>query len=240
MAKWPPRFHNCVEALACRLFPDRCVLCGDAAAIGRFCVSCRLDLPRPGPACSRCAEPLAACSSGADVCGHCLQRPPPFGIARAPLRYDFPVDSALKALKFRHQLHYAPAFAELLIGELLLHFEDADALAPVPLHPLRHARRGFNQAVELCRPLARMSGLPIAANLRRIRRTEPQSGLSGEARRRNLKNAFAVLGPLRCRRPVIVDDVMTTGETCRQLAATLLDAGADSVRVLTVARASSR
>jgi ComF family protein len=169
-----------------------------------------------------------------------MKRPPPFAVARAPLRYDFPVDSALKALKFRHQLHYAPAFAELLAGELLLHFDDADALAPVPLHPLRHALRGFNQAVELCRPLGRMSGLPIAGNLRRIRRTQAQSGLSGEARRRNLKNAFAVIGPLRCRRPVIVDDVMTTGETCRQLAQALIDAGAESVRVLTVARASSR
>ncbi|MGH8166727.1 MAG: ComF family protein, partial [Woeseiaceae bacterium] len=79
---------------------------------------------------------------------------------------------------------------------------------------------------------------PLLRNVRRVRRTRPQSGLDRAARRRNVKEAFAVRGPLHCRRPLIVDDVMTTGETCRQLARELLEAGAVSVGVLTVARAS--
>ncbi|MEX2125924.1 MAG: phosphoribosyltransferase family protein [Woeseia sp.] len=118
------------------------------------------------------------------------------------------------------------------------HFQDADALLPVPLHHWRHSLRGFNQAVELCKPLSRETGLPLLRSAKRIRRTRPQTGLDAAARRRNVKDAFAVTGKLNCRHPLIVDDVMTTGETCRQLAHALLDAGAVTVGVLTVARAS--
>lgn len=221
------------------VFPPRCVLCGAGVVAGSFCLSCRYDLPRIRHACAVCGEPAAAPQPDGVACGRCLRHPPPFELATAPLSYAFPVDDALKALKFRGRLCYAPAFAELLYGELLRRLEDADALAPVPLHPLRHAQRGFNQAVLLSVPLARRAGLPVLRNLRRVRRTAPQSGLAAALRRRNLRGAFRVCGPLRCRRPVIVDDVMTTGETCRQLARVLLAAGAESVRVLTVARAAA-
>jgi ComF family protein len=171
------------------------------------------------------------------LCAPCLLRPPPFDHARAALLYAFPVDAALKALKFRHRLWYVPAFAELLLAELSLHFPDVDALVPVPLHRRRHVTRGFNQAHELCRPLVRRTGLPLVRGARRVRPTDPQTGLDAAARRRNLRNAF-VVRELRCRHPLIVDDVMTTGETCRQLALALRAAGASSVNVLTVARAA--
>jgi predicted amidophosphoribosyltransferase len=70
-----------------------------------------------------------------------------------------------------------------------------------------------------------------------VRATPSQSGLAAAARRRNLRNAFTARKPLRFFNPVIVDDVMTTGETCRQIARVLVDAGAKSVGVLVVARA---
>ncbi len=221
-----------VRRLTRAVFPDYCVLCGAAAPSG-FCTRCLLDLPHLRNACGRCAVPLAP---GAD-CTDCARRPPPFVAARAALSWTFPVDAALKALKFRRQLHYVPAFAGLLAPLLAGGLPDVDVLVPVPLHRWRHATRGFNQARELCRPLARRFGLPIDTQARRIRRTPPQAGLDAAARRRNLRHAFAVSGRLRSRHPLIVDDVMTTGETCRQLAAALLDAGADAVSVLTVARA---
>jgi ComF family protein len=155
----------------------------------------------------------------------------------AALKYAFPADSALKAFKFNGQLHYAPAFASLLLPLLKREFADADALLPVPLHRWRHAQRGFNQAAEIAKPLARASGLPILRTVQRIRPTPSQSGLDAAERRRNLKGAFALFKPLSCRHPVIVDDVMTTGETCRQLSRLLIEAGAKSVGVLVVARA---
>jgi ComF family protein len=173
-------------------------------------------------------------------CAACQQHAPPWTACAAPLHYEYPVDAALKALKFRQCLYFAPALAELLQPLLRERFSDVDALVPVPLHRWRQGRRGFNQAVELCRPLAKASGLPLLRPVRRIRATGAQTGLDRAARRRNLRAAFRASAPLRCRYPLIVDDVMTTGETCRQLAKVLLAAGAERVGVVTVARAATR
>lgn len=155
----------------------------------------------------------------------------------APLLYEFPVDTAIKALKFRRQLYYLPIFANLLAEAVVRNFTDVDALVPVPLHHWRHALRGFNQALELCNIVSRRSKIPIVRSVKRVRATEPQSGLSAGARRQNMRNAFSLSGQLRLRSLLVIDDVMTTGETCNELAKTLLWAGAEKVSVLTIARA---
>lgn len=217
--------------------PAPCVFCLQPAGRARICAGCRADLPRPVPGCSRCAEPLPD-RSGLE-CARCQRRPPAFYACRAALPYAWPVDAALKRLKFARELCYAPAFGALLVDIAAQAFPDADALCPVPLHPLRQFRRGFNQALELCRPLARASRLPYVGGIRRVRRTAPQSGLDSRRRRQNLAAAFELRGSLRCRRPLIVDDVMTTGETCRELAAVLERHGAVEIGVLVVARAAT-
>ena len=148
-----------------------------------------------------------------------------------------PVDRALKAIKFRRDLVYAPAFGALLIPLLEAEFAHCDALWPVPLHRWRQACRGFNQAYEICRPLARRFGLRVLCDITRSKATRPQSGLSADRRRRNLRDAFSVPDLLRCRDPLIVDDVLTTGATVSQLSRILRKAGARSVSVLTVATA---
>ena len=221
------------------LLPHSCVLCGVHLDSARFCEDCRAELPWIGVACGRCGLPLVAPLSAGTHCVHCQRSPPAFDNAFAPLVYTFPVDSALKALKFRRQLFYAPAFGELLLPLLQNMFPDVDALLPVPLHRRRHASRGFNQAAELCRPLRRASGLPLIANVRRTRLTKPQTGLDATERRRNMKSAFEVRGALGFRHPLVIDDVITTGETCGELAGTLRRAGAERVSVLAVARAAS-
>lgn len=220
------------------LLRQPCVFCASRTVNGFFCNACRSSLPRIPFACIRCGQPLArALPAGLD-CADCILRPPPFRAVRAALSYTFPVDAALKAFKFDGRLVYAPAFAELMSRELA-HFRHVDALLPVPLHRWRHAARGFNQALELARPLARRSRLPLFTMTRRVRPTRPQSGLSAAERRRNLRGAFALTRPLPCRHPLIVDDVMTTGATCGQFARILLAAGARDVSVLTAARAGS-
>jgi ComF family protein len=219
------------------LMPDLCCLCRVAVKASGFCPRCLLLLQAERHACARCALPLAAEQAEGIECGRCRRDPPPFHRVVAALPYRFPIDTALKALKFDARLHIAPALASLLQPLLKTHFSDADALVPVPLHWLRHASRGFNQATEICTPLARASGLPMPRVAQRVRSTPSQSGLDAVARRKNLRNAFEIRGRLACRHPVVVDDVMTTGETCRQLAHVLLDAGAESVGVLVVARA---
>ncbi len=171
------------------------------------------------------------------LCGPCQATRPAFEKARAPLIYDFPVDAVLKAIKFRRQLWYVPPFAALLLETLEHEFSHVDALLPVPLHRWRQMTRGFNQAAELCRPLAKRTRLPILTRVARTRATAAQTGLNAAERRTNMQNAFAVSGKLQSEHPLIVDDVITTGETCSQLAIELIKAGAKSVGVLAVARA---
>lgn len=219
------------------LIPRRCVLCRQRIDRHSFCERCLALLPFVEDACARCGVPVVYHQPGGVLCPGCQARPPPYWLARAPLIYTFPVDSALKSLKFDRALHYAPAFGALLPPLARTFFADADALVPVPLHRRRHAWRGFNQATELCRPLVREIGLPVVGNVRRVRATLSQSGLAATERRRNLAGAFAVRGRFRPRRPLIVDDVVTTGATCAALARTLLEAGAEKVGVLAVARA---
>ena len=222
-----------------RFWPVPCAFCDAPDVPGRICDRCRRILPWNDVSCERCGQPVPSEQPAGVTCADCQQHPPPFAKARAPLLYDFPVDAALKAIKFRAQLWYAPAFAGLLLKTIRAEFADADALIPVPLHHWRHVKRGFNQAYELCRPLTRASGVRISNAAARIRATPSQAGLSAKERTRNMRRAFKVRGKLDCRHPLIIDDVITTGATCNQLAEELLRAGADSVAVLAVAHARS-
>jgi ComF family protein len=180
---------------------------------------------------------MSAPPPGVD-CGSCQLRPPPFATTFAPLHYDFPADAAIKALKFERKLHLAPALASLLLAVLEPQVDRFDALVPVPLYRWRRSRRGYNQAQELAKFLQAATGLPINPCVIRTRKTEPQSGLDATTRRRNMEGVFQLKSAPGCKRPLIVDDVMTTGETCRALASVLIAGGVERVGVLVVAHAS--
>ena len=221
------------------IMPQRCVFCGTASEPGEVycCCGCAAELPWVENRCARCAIPVATPLRDGVDCANCQQCPPPFIAAATPLRYTFPIDAAIKAMKFRRRLYYVPAFSPMLMKTMACLPKDVDALLAVPLHWRRHATRGFNQAVELCKPLQKLTGLPMLANVKRIRSTPYQSGLDADERRRNLRAAFAIQGSVIARHVLIVDDVITTGETCRQLANVVLAAGAQKVSVLAIARA---
>lgn len=223
------------------IMPRRCVFCALRCIESEadICAGCYEDLPWIDNSCARCAQPVDAVLAQNVHCGACQQRPPPFSAAVAPLLYAFPVDAAIKALKFSRKLFYAPAFGKLLERSLANLPGDVDALLPVPLHWRRHSLRGFNQAHELSRILLKNHNFALITNVRRRRSTPYQSGLDSKQRRRNLRSAFAVRGPVNARHVLIVDDVITTGETCRQLAGVLLKNGAERVSVLAVARATT-
>ena len=155
------------------------------------------------------------------------------------LRYEFPVDVAIKALKFQRKLYYLPAFAEVLAAAVPALPGDIDAVLAVPLHWRRKTLRGFNQAVELAKPVAGSLGVPVVRSVRRRRATRFQSGLDVAARRRNLRRAFVAPAKVRYRHVLIVDDIVTTGATARALACVLLAAGAAKVSVLSLARAGT-
>jgi ComF family protein len=227
------------RALEHALMPRCCVFCGmkrqhQESAI---CPGCERDLPWIREQCRGCARPLAAKPGPGVVCAECQDRPLPFAAAGAPLAFEFPVDAAIRLFKFHRRLQYADAFGELLCRSLAELPGDIDALAPVPLHWLRHGVRGFNQAAEICRPLQKATGLALVRNVSRRRRTPYQSGLGARERRRNLAGAFEVRGRIRATHVLLVDDVITTGETCAQLARELFAHGVRKVSVLAVARA---
>lgn len=210
-----------------------------AASIGRTveralvpngCAFCGVELDvTVAPVCSGCFDDLPWTSPRFEL--------PPFAFAAAPLEYAFPVDAAIKAMKFRRKLFYAPAFSSLLERSLDLLPEDIDLLLPVPLHWRRQMVRGFNQAIEIARPLAKRMATELCTDITRCRATPYQSGLAAAHRRRNLRCAFSIRGALSARHVLIVDDVITTGATCRELAGLVLEAGVETVSVLAIARA---
>lgn len=153
------------------------------------------------------------------------------------LHYSFPVDVAIKALKFNRKLFYAPAFSEVLCQAALMLPDDIDAVLPVPLHWRRKAYRGFNQATEIAKPVAKRLGVALLHGVHRRKATPFQSGLTAKDRAQNLKHAFRVQKTLTCRHVLIVDDVITTGATLGAVAKTLLANGVRRVSALTVARA---
>jgi len=168
---------------------------------------------------------------------------PPFAAAWAPFRYAHPLDLLEARFKFRGDLAAGRVLAELMIERARLEAPSLPAtIVAVPLHVSRLRARGYNQALELAKPLARALGIPLDRDLLvRLRATPAQTGLDAAARRRNLRGAFAVAkGRALPHHVVLVDDVMTTGATLRECARTLRRAGVARVDAWVLARAPQR
>lgn len=223
------------------LLPPRCLLCGAHGADGRdLCAGCVADFVLNRPACPRCALPLAV---PAPLCAACVKAPAPFAAAWAPFRYGHPLDLLEARFKFRADVAAGRVLADLLAAQAShAGLPRPDLIVPVPLHAARLRERGYNQALELARPLARALAVPLRHDLLlRTRATDAQTGLDAKARRRNLRGAFALApGTMVPAHVVLFDDVMTTGATLREGARTLLRAGAARVDAWALARAPLR
>lgn len=216
------------------LFALRCLVCGEAGAEGRdLCVACHAALPWQGPACRRCALSLPE----AGACGPCLQHPPPLQEAHAVFDYAFPLDRLLPRLKF-HADFAAARMLQQCMAERCGSLPRPDAIVPIPLHRSRLRRRGYDQALELARPLAQVLHLPLLTGaLQRRKSTSEQSRLDAVARQRNLRDAFHVDARLALpAHIVLVDDVMTTGATLHAAALALHRAGVARVDAWVCAR----
>ncbi|MDD3353551.1 MAG: ComF family protein [Zoogloea sp.] len=213
------------------LFPQTCFACGAGSGDAALCSRCLMELPGVGvPRCPCCALPQPQ----GQLCGHCLVQPRPFDRSLAVMDYAFPADRLVQALKYAHRLALGRLFVDLMAG---LPAPQADLVLPMPLHPSRLLNRGFNQAAELARPLAQLWGVPLLLDgIARDVNTVPQAGLPWRARASNVRGAFRVQVPVAGLRVVVVDDVMTTGETLAELARTLKGVGATSVENRILAR----
>ena len=192
-----------------------------------------------GPVCDGCGAPFEY-----DLgvrCAACLARPRAFDRARAACLYDETSREPILKLKHADRTDLAPLMARWLSRAARDLLAEADAIAPVPLHPSRLLSRRYNQAAEIARPLSRLSGVPYLPDaLVRRRATDSQGGKSGSGRKRNVAAAFEV-PPGRARlvagkRVLLIDDVLTTGATAEGCARALKAAGAVRVDVAVVAR----
>lgn len=220
------------------LLPSACAVCG-CDAEQAMCSVCRSRfVARHGPRCQCCG--VAVAEQGLR-CGDCLRSPPDFDRTIAAVDYAPPLDQLVLALKFGNRLELAPLLAGML-GEAVRE-QCADdlpsLLIPVPLGPRRLVERGFNQAVEIAKPLGGALRIPPRSRIAiRVRDTGAQSVLHPEERRSNVAHAFEVRDNARLEglHVGVVDDVMTTGETLNALAGALKRAGAARVTNLVFAR----
>ena len=222
-------------------FPARytdCRLCSlptdDASGL---CCDCLADLPWNHHACPRCGAGLA--KSVATACGECQRHPPQFDSAHIPYRYAPPLIPFITGLKFHGRLAEARLLAELFLASLPTDtLPLPECLIPVPLHTKRLRERGYNQALELARLLSQRLQLPIENQIvQRCLHTLPQSELSGDTRRRNMRRAFQLKSPVLYRHVALIDDVVTTGSTVNELAQVLRRAGVEIIQVWAIARA---
>ncbi len=239
--------HKLLRVQAVFLQP-RCVLCdcpGMAAAALDLCAGCYRDLPRLTGGCVICARPAVG---DAMICGACWKDRPPFERVIAPYRYTWPVDKMIQQFKFGGNLAMGRVLGRLLAHHLTgirrqtsmppVAMAEPVNIVPVPLHRRRLWRRGFNQATELARTIGLVMPLAIRSELcDRIRDTPAQSGLRAEERHKNVQKAFALRNRTVPERIVIIDDVMTTGSTCAELARTFKSQGTREVLVWCLARA---
>ena len=202
------------------------------------------------PICSCCGIMFKSRQGQDHLCGDCITQPKEFRIARAAVAYDPQLTAVVHRFKYTGKIQLAGPLGGLLLDAYRRYWapQEIDMILPVPLHAVKFRQRGFNQAYLLIRSWKSKSGpmvvsvfdIPVNTDVL-IRRsaTLSQTGLGRQQRLKNIKGAFEVKMPEKviAKKVLLVDDVYTTGATANECARVLLEAGADRVDVLTVARA---
>ncbi len=232
------------------VYPPCCLVCGKRMESGALCESCiRSFAPLLPPFCDRCGGLTE--EAGRAVCNSCETGPgAPYQWSQAMGHFGGPLRDAILRFKYEgkaalaHPLGLALArsldsppspLLTSTLGEKLAF----DAVVPVPLHPSKLRQRGFNQSERLARVVAQERNWKLDANgIVRVRKTRVQARLEGAQREENVRGAFACRPPQRYAGQcvLVVDDVLTTGSTVREVARVIRDAGAARVCVVALAR----
>lgn len=226
-----------------RLLPQFCILCNikciDNLAL---CTACRNELPWLKNGCPQCGNSLFFNTAEHIKCGNCIQQAHPFENTIALFHYQEPIIQLINQLKFNKKLIYAHLFGKLFTNHLKNYYNNKkfpDFIIPVPLHSYRLRERGYNQAIEIARPIAKSLKIPLLIhNCQKIKSTPAQSSLTAEERKKNIKNAFAIKSALTppFLHVAIIDDVVTTGSTVTELSKILRLAGAKKIDIWCCAR----
>jgi len=176
------------------------------------------------------------------VCGVCQKNPPHYNTSLIPRLYASPIKQLITEFKFHNNLSYAPLLAQSFVNSVRQNQRRLPGcIIPVPLHEQRLRERGFNQALELARLIARQLEIPLYHSLCvRNKATPFQSGLSAKQRKQNLKNAFHIIKTPPHTHVAIFDDVVTTGSTVNELARQLKKEGVEIIEVWAIARTENK
>ena len=230
-----------LETLRDLFYPLHCAGCRVALKKGWLCSDCQEAIkPVSKPRCETCSQPFFGMMDQF-VCVNCRGRAFHFECAVAVMQSRGVLRELIHRLKYGGELWLAQPlgdFLELGLSDERLEDEEFDAIVPVPLHSLRQREREFNQSEILCQELAGRKGLPVLDVLKRVRYTVTQTHFDRRRRMQNLQDAFTMRqnADVQGKHLLLVDDVLTTGSTLDECARVLLEAGAESVRALTVAR----
>lgn len=211
----------------------RCTVCQTPSAQA-LCLACQDLMAKPDFACSHCGKPLT--TADAQRCGECMASPPPFDAVIYASLYQYPMDHWVHQLKFGAQLSAATVMAEALLPALS-QVPSHWPMIPVPLHPKRLLSRGYNQATEVAKIIAKHQHRPLLENLLiRSKATQMQAELKEKQRQANVAGAFSCPQTIDHPDVLLIDDVMTTGQTLRACAKTLKKNGAQTVTAVVFAR----
>ena len=228
------------------LYPSTCALCRTSLRNGsNLCQPCSQSLPKVRPhACLTCGQDFDGSLEAPSSCPNCINERPAFNFATAALRKSESALTLIHQFKLlrRPELgtDLASLCAERFRNEHRFRELVSPLLIPIPLHGSRLRSRGFNQALELSRPLAKELTIPHLEALKRVRPTERQATLTRKQRLKNLNRAFQVRSSakeLEEKDLILIDDVFTTGSTVHECARALLPSKPRSISVLTVLRA---
>jgi ComF family protein len=225
--------------------PLACPWCGSLLSAGSkppdLCHSCLEGIQPPGPAfCPRCMQPHATLSATGHLCQACLCKPPPFDRVHVVGRHAGTLKQAIHRFKYRDDPALNASLGHLLFDRLQATLDGfrPDLVMPVPVHPQRLRERGYNQALELARPVAKNLKVPLRSDLlHRTRAASAQQSLNALQRHSNLRGAFSLDGRVTARQILLIDDVMTTTATARACCAPLRDGGARAIHVAVLGRA---
>lgn len=235
-----------VKAGVTALLPCSCALCGETSD-ELICPAChRQFFTSSRSRCVQCAIPLSA-HDEQRRCGDCLKTSPYFDHTVTAIDYAAPADQLILALKFGHRLALADLLSNMLRDAILQEPQQhlADLLCPVPLGRQRLVERGFNQSLEIAKPLSTHLGVKLQPDLLcRCRDTAQQSSLHPDDRHKNVHKAFTLndtaIALIKGRHIGVIDDVMTTGTTLNEIAGLLKRFGAAKVSNYVFARTPLR
>lgn len=221
-----------LTALVCALFPQRCAFCGRIIRAGlRVCPECEKSLPYIGNGtCRVCGRERRYC--------RCEKEKYAFERCVAPFYYEGVAKKGIMRFKFGGRREVAAVFAKYAAQRARSEYEGTSFsfVTAVPLSKTEKHRRGYDQAEDFGRALARELGLQYRCALCKPRDIKPQRTCTAPERRKNVIGAFYAYDVPKSAAVLLADDVVTTGATLSECALALKKAGAGTVCCVAAAR----